>query len=84
MFPMSPGSRVHAQAVQAGMEGSGMEGSGMEVWQGRSTVVFPQWRICALLGRKCPSVNVCEHSQHRAEMKTGHGVPSVQLWLHQI
>lgn len=84
MFPTSPGIHVHAQAVQAGMEGSGMEGSGMEVWSGRSTVVFTEWRICALLGRKGPSVNACEHSQYRAKIKSGHAVPSVQLWLHQI
>lgn len=45
---------------------------------------FSKWRICALLGRKGPSVNACEHSQCRAEMKTGHGVPSMQLWLQQI
>lgn len=52
MFPTSPGIRVHAQAVQAGMGGSGME-----VWHGRSTVIFTQWRICALLGEKKP---ICE------------------------
>lgn len=75
---MSPGICVHAQAVQAGMEGSGME-----VWQGMA-VVFPQGGICALLRRKGPSVNACEHSQYRAKIKAGHAVLSVQVWLHQI